>query len=64
VQSVGQIVRHLGGEARPFASSRYLQRMALADEGGLPPCIVANGDLMCSVPMDVRTHLPSPVVVR
>ena len=53
MQLVGQIVRHLGGEARSFASGRYLQRTALADEGGLPPGIVANGDLVGSVPMDV-----------
>ena len=63
VQFVGQIVRHLGREARSFASGRYLQSMALADEGGLPPDIVANDDLVGSVTMDARTHLSSPVAV-
>jgi len=60
VQFVGEIVRHLRGEAGPFASSRDLQSMALADEGGLAPDIVANGDLVGSVAMDVRTHYPPP----
>ena len=62
MQFVGQIVRHLGGEARSFASGRYLQSMVLADEGGLPPDIVANGDLVGSVAMDVRTHCPPPLL--
>jgi hypothetical protein len=36
--------------------------MALADEGGLAPDIVANGDLVGSVAMDVRTHYPPPML--
>ena len=60
VQFVGEIVSHLRGEAGPFATSRDLQSVALADEGGLASDIVANSDLVSSVAMDVRTHCPPP----
>ena len=62
MQFVGEVVRHLWGEAGPFASGRDVQRMALADEGGLTPDIVANGDLVSSVARDVRTHCPPPLL--
>jgi hypothetical protein len=56
VQLVGQFVRHLWGEAQPFASGRELQSMAFADEDDLVPDLITDGDLVGSVAMDVRTH--------
>jgi hypothetical protein len=56
VQFVGQVMRHLRGEARAFTSGRDLQSMPLTDEGDLAPNFIAHDDLLRSIAMDVRTH--------
>jgi hypothetical protein len=56
VQFVGQFVRHLWGEAQPFASGRELQSMAFADEDDLVPDLITDRDLVGSIAVDVRTH--------
>jgi hypothetical protein len=60
VQFVRQLVGHLGGEARPFASGRDVQSMPLTDERDLAPTFITNSDLVRSIAMDVRTHGPPP----